>query len=285
MAGVDVRAGGIRETGNGKRGKNPGAWRAGIAGPGGKAALARAKKKKLGSPGVPGEKGNRRVDLNCGPEAGLAFTADPADRAHGVMAVEADGLTRYVPAAVRERRGTRERRRLECRPEWHPTKNLPAKPRRYHPSNLCGVRVDAAGRTGPVSLDSCADDLAERIKRIRDEMGVDLLKGHSLERGRIEDFGGSIRLRDLVEKARRGKPTAHELAVRKFLADAQRAQPHIKPETLERWGENPAPEIQPFDWMETAKVPPEGVEAGHRGFCGGKGLRAAHRCGGKSTVL
>lgn len=208
-----------------------------------------AKRKRLKSKGVVGEKGNRREDLNCVPEgtgsgvgAGVSLvkTADPADRAHGVMAVEADGISRYVPAAVRERRGTRERRKSEVPPAWHATKNLPAKPRRYHISNMAGTRIDLRGVAGPVSLDSAADDLYERADRIKQELGIDLLRGGDTQSGRVEDMSRCIRLRDLVEKGRRGRPDEHELAVRRFLAHAHKQQPHIKMATLERWGENPA---------------------------------------------
>lgn len=174
-----------------------------------------------------GEKGNRRVEMNCGrPEdPWVGPTADPADRAHGVMVVveqkgnASDGRTLLVPAAVKERRGKSGVKAAKFSPAWHATRNLSARPRRYHYSNMRGMLVDVGVELdarevprrvvmrvhGPVSLDSVEDDLVERAMSIRRETGTDLLRGRDIagETPLAKAINANVRIRDLIEPALR----------------------------------------------------------------------------------
>lgn len=131
-----------------------------------------------------GGKANLRVNMNCGLEADLKPTADPFDRAHNVH------LGAYLACAADPRTGA-------------PSRNLVARPRRYHESNLVAELRVGGVAIGRVGVDSAADDLADRLDWIAMRFGVDLLRGQkrmTLQWGR-EVMGQQVRIRDLVEVA------------------------------------------------------------------------------------
>lgn len=193
----------------------------------------------------PGEKGNRRIEMNCGDplDPRVGPTADPADRAHGVQSLCADGIVRIVSAAeVVQRPGA-----MTGPPFSRARRNLPARARRYHESNMPGYRVDvelvvdARGVRcrrvvrvlGPVSLDTQAEDLDQRATWLEHVCDIDLVRGGSRSSNSPgEVIRRDVRLRDVLEKTRvfDAKPVEdggarepmHELRVARFLARRER---------------------------------------------------------------
>lgn len=145
--------------------------------------LARRREMIDGSGGG-GGKANLKVNMNGGLEADLKPTADPFDRAHNVH------LGAYLACAADPRTGLASR-------------NLVARPRRYHASNLVAELRVGGVCVGRVGVDSAADDLADRLDWIAMRFGVDLLRGQKVmtaEWGR-EVWSQQVRIRDLIEAA------------------------------------------------------------------------------------
>lgn len=131
-----------------------------------------------------GGKANLKVNMNGGLEADLRPTADPFDRAHNVH------LGAYLACAADPRTGA-------------PSRNLVARPRRYHPSNLVAELRVSGAPVGRVGVDSAADDLADRLDWIAMRFGVDLLRGGRCRTvmGMREEVFQQVRIRDLLEPA------------------------------------------------------------------------------------
>lgn len=256
----------------------------------GKTAAYIGKKAFAKAPGVParggGERGNRRIEMNCGDPVDpmVAPTSDPSDRAHGVMAICPDGITRIVSAAEQVQRPGP----MTGPPFSRPRRNLPARPRRYHQSNMPGVRVDVevtvdargvrARRVvrviGPVGLDTQVEDLDQRATWLEHFCDIDLVRGGSRSSSSPgEVIRREVRLRDVLEKTRvfdarpvedgGAREPMHELRVARFLA--RRGRPPNSPAPVWRSADPNAPEPKRICAVRNAPAAAPGPVSGSLG--------------------